>query len=365
MTRTADQQRSRGRRRSGAPSLIMGIVLLLAGLALMLYPTFSALMAQAEIDRSLDALLAEGASGTSSRAEAADAPADEGAASVGHATDAEKAADATYQQLASYNERVRTGEGGAVNDPFAFDSDALAALGLPDGIVGKIDIPAMGVTIPLYLGATEAHMVDGAGVVAGTSAPLGEASSNCVIAAHRGGYHGLAMFRDIEKLAVGDTVTVTTPWDTFTYEVTETRVVEPDDVDAVAVQPGRDLVTLLTCHPYGTNRYRMLVTCERTDDVRQTPASLVADALTQLTPDLTSDSPLLTLEGVLRLMGLGVLMALGATLVGQALRRRRRRTRLGTQEGAYGDAPGRTLTRSSSRAGDGEPPRPAGGHFKT
>ena len=365
MTRTADQQRSRGRRRSGAPSLIMGIVLLLAGLALMLYPTFSALMAQAEIDRSLDALLAEGASGTSSRAEAADAPADEGAASVGHATDAEKAADATYQQLASYNERVRTGEGGAVNDPFAFDSDALAALGLPDGIVGKIDIPAMGVTIPLYLGATEAHMVDGAGVVAGTSAPLGEASSNCVIAAHRGGYHGLAMFRDIEKLAVGDTVTVTTPWDTFTYEVTETRVVEPDDVDAVAVQPGRDLVTLLTCHPYGTNRYRMLVTCERTDDVRQTPASLVADALTQLTPDLTSDSPLLTLEGVLRLIGLGVLMALGATLVGQALRRRRRRTRLGTQEGAYGDAPGRTLTRSSSRAGDGEPPRPAGGHFKT
>ena len=144
-----------------------------------------------------------------------------------------------------------------------------------------------------------------------------------------------------------------------------TRVVEPDDVDAVAVQPGRDLVTLLTCHPYGTNRYRMLVTCERTDDARQAPASLVADALTQLTPDLTSDSPLLTLEGVLRLIGLGVLMALGATLVGQALRRRLRRTRLGTREGAPGDAPGRTLTRSSSRAGDGEPPRPAGGHIKT
>lgn len=93
---------------------------------------------------------------------------------MGHATDAEKAVDATYQQLAAYNERVRTGKGGAVNDPFAFDSDALAALGLPDGIVGKIDIPAMGVTIPLYLGATEVHMVDGAGVVAGTSAPLGE-----------------------------------------------------------------------------------------------------------------------------------------------------------------------------------------------
>lgn len=232
----------------------------------MLYPTVSALMTQAEIDRSLDALLAAGASDASSSTGGADAPADEGAASVGHATHAEKAADATYQQLAAYNERVGTGEGGAVNDPFAFDSDALTALGLPDDIVGKIDIPAMGVTIPLYLGATEAHMVDGAGVVAGTSVP---------------------------------------------------------------------------------------------------PASLVADALTQLTPDLTSDSPLLTLEGVLRLIGLGVLMALGATLVGQALRRRRRRTRLGTREGAPGDAPGRTLTRSSSRAGDGEPPRPAGGHFKT
>lgn len=83
----------------------------------MLYLTVSALMAQAEIDKSLDALLAAGASDASSSTGGADAPADEGVPSVGHATDAEKAVDATYQQLAAYNERVRTGEGGAVKRP--------------------------------------------------------------------------------------------------------------------------------------------------------------------------------------------------------------------------------------------------------
>lgn len=322
------------RRRGGAPRLLIGVALLLVGLAFFLYPTVSALVAQAQIDSALTDLFKTGAA--EGVAEVSDTASGE---NIGHATDAEKAADATYQSLKAYNEMVRTGAAGAVNDPFTFDDSALADLGLPDGIVGKIDIPAMGVTIPLYLGASEAHMADGAGVVAGTSAPLGETDSNCVIAAHRGGYHGLAMFRDIEKLAPGDTITITTPWDTLTYAVTETRVIEPDEVDAVGVQEGRDLVTLLTCHPYGTNRYRMLVFCERTD-APAAESSFVSDVITQFTPDLTSSSPLLTVEGVLKLLGVLILVALGVTLVVQTVRARLRRP-------------------------DEQPPGPRGLHFKS
>ena len=308
------------RPRRGVASLVIGIAMLLAGLAFMLYPTVSAVMAQAQIDASLEDMLTTG--DTAQDADEVQGKTDE-TSTVGHATAEEKAADPTYQKLVVYNASVRAGEAGEVNDPFTFTSDKLAELGLPDGIVGSVSVPAMGVTIPLYLGATEKHMVDGAGVIAGTSAPLGETDSNCVIAAHRGGYHGLAMFRDIECLTEGDLVQIETPWDTLTYAVREVEVVEPSDVSAVAVRPRQDLVTLLTCHPYGTNSYRLLVICERVADV-DVVVPLVSAVAAHLAPDLTSDSPLLVLEGILRLVGLCVLVVLGVYLVVQELRRGRR-----------------------------------------
>ena len=161
-----------------------------------------------------------------------------------------KDGDATYEALETYNEEVRAGSGDKVNDPFAFSGDDLADLGLPDGVVGSIEIPKMSVSLPLYLGATDSNLEKGACVVAGTSMPVGGESTNCVIAAHRSRWYGVQMFRDIELMEPGDTITITTPWEKLTYAVRETRIVQPDDVDALAVQEGRDMVTLLTCHPY-------------------------------------------------------------------------------------------------------------------
>ena len=323
MRRTTDS-----RARGGRASLIVGLVMLAVGMGLFAYPTVSAIRAQMETDDALASMREEGTDtdAVSDDTTSATTAGGEGVADVGHATDAEKAADTTYQQLKAYNEKVRDGEGDAINDPFAFDDDSLAKLGLPDGIVGSLDIPAMGVTLPLYLGSSYDHMAQGATVVAGTSMPLGETDSNVVIAAHRGVWQGLTMFRDIEKLEKGDTLTLTTPWDTLTYRVTGFEVILPDDTDAVAIQPGRDMVTLLTCHPYGQNAHRLLVYCERVDDTEAEASggSIVQDIVTQLTPDLNSTSPLLTIEGVLKLAGLGILVALGLYLIVDTIRRRRK-----------------------------------------
>ncbi len=168
------------------------------------------------------------------------------------------------QLLEEYNAKVSGGEISISTDPFSFEGaiGSFDALGLENGLVGYIEIPAMECSLPLFLGSTKEHMANGATVVSGSSAPLGEASSNCVIAAHRG-YGSAAMFRDIEKLSVGDTINVHTLWEDLTYKVVGTRVIDPSDTTSVGLKQGRDLISLVTCHPYGYNYSRYVVEAER------------------------------------------------------------------------------------------------------
>ena len=115
----------------------------------------------------------------------------------------------------------------------------------------------MELKMPIYLGATNQHMADGAAHLSQTSLPIGGRNTNCVIAGHRG-YNGASYFRYIEKLKVGDIVTITNVWETLTYRVAEIKIIDPHDVKEILIQDGRDLVTLLTCHPYasgGKQRY--------------------------------------------------------------------------------------------------------------
>lgn len=143
--------------------------------------------------------------------------------------------------------------------PASFD---LTEWGFEDNMIGYLDIPAMDVKLPVYLGATEENMLKGAVHLTETSLPIGGENTNCVIAAHRGLW-GKGMFRDIEKLEVGDEITFTNIWETLTYRVAETKVIKPNEVDQVKIQPGRDLITLITCHPLGHNYQRYVVYCER------------------------------------------------------------------------------------------------------
>ena len=121
----------------------------------------------------------------------------------------------------------------------------------------------MHVKLPLYLGATLENMRKGAAIMGETSLPLGTKNSNCVIAAHRG-YKGIPYFREIEKLKAGDKVTIQNPWEKLSYRVEKIKIIKPDDSDQIRIQKGKDMVTLLTCHPYRSHgKYRYLVFCER------------------------------------------------------------------------------------------------------
>lgn len=138
----------------------------------------------------------------------------------------------------------------------------LEAYGISDGIVGVISVPSVGVSMPLYLGAGTDHLAKGFAQLSYTSAPIGGENTACVAAAHRGWDSG-KYFRDAEDVQVGDTVLLQNLWETLTYQVTEIRVIDPNDSDAILIQEGRDLLILFTCTPYGLPIHRLLIICER------------------------------------------------------------------------------------------------------
>ena len=195
-----------------------------------------------------------------------------------------------------------------------------------DDAVGYVEIPAMDVTLPLYLGASRAHMNDGAAVLGQTSMPIGGIATNCVIAAHRG-WNGKAMFRDVELLQEGDLVYLTNLWETLTYQVTGISIIWPDEVEAVAIQPGQDMVTLLTCHPYIVGTYRYLVYCQRVKD------EVPIQPTTTTTPDVQQkqvevSQPAIHREKNLQVFALGLsictAVALVVTMVTENWKRRKK-----------------------------------------
>lgn len=135
--------------------------------------------------------------------------------------------------------------------------------GLNSEIFAVISIPGMELELPIYLGATYRHMADGAALLSQTSIPIGGTNTNAVIAGHRG-WGGASYFRYIDQLQLGDEVIITNLWEELHYEVSEIQIIQPNEVEKILIQPGRELITLLTCHPYASGgRQRYLVMCER------------------------------------------------------------------------------------------------------
>ncbi len=172
--------------------------------------------------------------------------------------------DLLYRELVAYNEQIYAEGQANLRDPFSYETPAidLTQYGFEDDLIGVLWIPRMDVELPLYLGATWSHMSDGAVVLGETSIPVSGENTNVVVAAHRG-WNGTAKFRDIQLLQIGDKITITTPWEKLTYRVCELKIISPDAVSEVLIQPGRELLTLLTCHPYTQNYQRYMVIAER------------------------------------------------------------------------------------------------------
>jgi LPXTG-site transpeptidase (sortase) family protein len=169
-----------------------------------------------------------------------------------------------YQELKHRNELLYTDHQKDLKDPFSYEQPGinLTEYGLEGNTIGFLSIPKMEIELPVLLGANNENMREGAVHLTETSYPIGGDNTNCVLAAHRG-YSKAAMFRDIEKLEIGDEIYIENIWETLTYQVVEIQIISPTDVQELLIQPGRDLVTLITCHPYRHNYQRYVVYCER------------------------------------------------------------------------------------------------------
>jgi len=174
-----------------------------------------------------------------------------------------KESDPFYQSIKKYNEDIYKNGQKDFKDAFSYTWFPIPLNGFKEERCGYIKIPAMDVQLPLYVRATKKNMAKGATVLGNTSLPIGGNNTNSVIAGHRG-YQGSPYFREIEKLQIGDKVYIKNQWEKLTYIVKRIKIVYPNDSDEVKIQPGKDMVTLLTCHPYRSHgRYRYLVFCER------------------------------------------------------------------------------------------------------
>jgi len=127
---------------------------------------------------------------------------------------------------------------------------------------GALEIPKLNLHTPIYLGSSEAVLSKGIGQVEGSSLPLGGTSTHTVLAGHRGMWTK-TMFRHLDQLRPGDLFYVHTIDGKLTYRVTSQQVIYPDETDSLEIQEGKDLATLLTCHPYPQNYQRLLVHAER------------------------------------------------------------------------------------------------------
>lgn len=137
-----------------------------------------------------------------------------------------------------------------------------------DEMMGSVEIPKINIKIPIYHTTEEDVLNKGAGHLEGSSLPVGGANTHAVISAHRG-LPSASLFTDLDQMKVGDHFLLHVLDETLCYEVDKISVVKPEDTTALAVEDGQDLVTLLTCTPYGVNTERLLVRGHRVPYVEE------------------------------------------------------------------------------------------------
>ena len=172
-----------------------------------------------------------------------------------------------YSDMKAYNEKIYKDKQSDLKDPWSYEQSSfdLTKYGVENNIIGYIIVPHMEIELPIYLGANSDNMAKGAVHMSQTSLPIGGENTNCVIAAHRG-YKGIPMFCDIEIMEIGDEVIIKNLWETLKYRVSNIKIINPSDSQEVLIQSGKDMVTLITCHPYTKNYKRYVVYCEREKD---------------------------------------------------------------------------------------------------
>ena len=151
------------------------------------------------------------------------------------------------------------------------------------GVMGYIDIDEIGVELPIYHGTDPGVLNVAVGHLEGTSLPVGGVGTHCVLSAHRG-LPSARLFTDLDRLKVGDTFTLTVLNRLLTYQVDQVLIVEPDQVEALAIDPSEDYCTLVTCTPYGINTHRLLVRGRRVENAEEKPVIYVPADMVRIDP---------------------------------------------------------------------------------
>ncbi|MBP0974449.1 MAG: class C sortase [Oscillospiraceae bacterium] len=165
------------------------------------------------------------------------------------------------RQAADYNKRLAETEGAFYNpDLVEGYMNTLDITGT--GIMGYLNIDKIHLELPVYHTVGKDVLQIAVGHLPGTSLPVGGAGTHTVLSGHRG-LPRAKLFTDLDKLEIGDRFTITVLSEVYTYQVEQTKNVEPYEVDDLQIEPKQDICTLFTCTPYGINTQRLFVRAKR------------------------------------------------------------------------------------------------------
>lgn len=214
-------------------SLIFALLIMLAGVGLIAYPTVSDMVVNYQLSRNIDQynVALEGV---------------------------EENFDEEWERAEEYNRYLAGRDLPLTISPEEKEYVETLLNPLGTGMIGSIEIPKIGVNIPIYYGTEEKQLQSGAGFWMGSSLPTGGPDTHTVLTAHTGLVRA-KLFTDLDQLAEGDQFFIKVLDRVLAYEVDQRLIVDPDVMEPMYIQPGEDLVTLYTCYPYGVNTHRLLV----------------------------------------------------------------------------------------------------------
>ena len=263
------------KKKTGSPITLLLILILLAGISLLLYPTVSDYWNSFHQSRAI----------------------------ASYAEQVAKIDPDTYKQLwadaQAYNRSLigKVGRYDMTDEERAKYESLLNVSG--NGIIGYIEIPSINCSLPIYHGTDEAILQIAVGHIEGTSLPVGGSGTHCVISGHRG-LPSARLFTDLDKMVEGDTFMMRVLDETLTYEVDQIRIVLPDEMDDLEIEEGKDYCTLVTCTPYGINSHRLLVRGHRVENqVEAQDIRVTSDAI-QIEPLIVA--PIVALPMLLALL---------------------------------------------------------------
>lgn len=225
---------------------ILPLLVILAGLLVLLYPTISNFLIEQNASRAI----------ASYDAATVDLGQEEREQML---ADARAYNDALAASSGASPQAPEGGEPAQVGETLAYE-DLLNLNG--DGMMGYIIIPKMNVELPIYHTVEERVLQVGVGHMESSSLPVGGESTHAALSGHRG-LPSAKLFTDLDQMEGGDQFYIKVLGETLAYEVHEIETVLPTETESLAIQQGQDLVTLITCTPYGINSHRLLVHAHR------------------------------------------------------------------------------------------------------